>query len=76
MKLEPGATYETNARHRPSTIVFVVLAECETKRVRFNKREPGYRILVLDSDAPFVYAGNVYEWVKKANIFVGLRRLA
>ena len=75
-RIEVGKTYETSAAYSSRSIVFTVLAECVAETVRFKKKEPGWRILVLDSTMHDVTAGHVYEWVKKANIFVGLRRLA
>lgn len=75
-KIQVGRTYEVNAPGEGNHLVFVVLAECVAKTVRFKKEEPGWKILVLQS-GPWSDAkpGAVCDWVKGANIFTRVKRV-
>lgn len=71
-----GGTYEL--KYGEKTYVVLVLAECEVCTVRFKYNEPGWRLLILDSQGWIVEtpSGSMHEWVKSAEIFRYGTRLA
>jgi hypothetical protein len=74
-KPEVGGTFESGDHGNPRHTIFLVLAECAAETVRFKRKESGWRILILETNTSGLKAGDVFEWVKGANIFFGIRRL-
>lgn len=81
MKLQVGVTYEKTLDWPGNTVVtFVCLEECVAETVRFKKKEPAYKFLILavgEVTHPIndYRPGEVRTYVTGANFFTKLRRV-
>src|SRR5690606_39082759 len=75
MRLQVGGVYEGSAAAGARSITYPCLEECEAETVRFKKKEPGYKRLVLHVDVYVMDPGDVLVVPRGAHITVGVRRL-
>ena len=80
MKLKVGATYEWGLSNQPK-LTYLCVEECLATTVRFKKKVPGYKLLILAVDYPAWFSSRLYNAgdtvtvPEGAHITVGVKRL-